>query len=214
MASQLGIYNGALRWLGARRLVALTDDSKSRRVCDDIWNDGFINDVLSDGFWKFAVRTAAVEYDAQASPPFGFTRAFTLPADLLRVRMVSGDEFFTTPLTQYAIEAGFIYALLDEIFLSYISNDSAYGGNLTAWTENFNRYCAAYLALQLTPSITVDKERQKLIEMETRKLLTEAQSQDAMDGPTKFTPMGTWSRSRQGRYGTWSDRGKPNQLIG
>lgn len=213
MADQLNIYNEALLLLGERSLASLTEAREPRFVFDQIWNNKFVDDVLCNGFWKVAVRTIVSQYDPNITPPFGYRRAHTNPPDNVKTRAVASDEYFAAPLTRYSLEAGKFYVDFDTIYISYISNDPLYGGNLAAWGPDFTRYVAAYLAVQAAPKITGSMERIKLVKEEMESRHTEAQSQDAMEGPTAFPPAGTWSRSRQGRTGR-RDRGRTQQLIG
>lgn len=213
MASQLGIYNRALMMCAERQLASLTEAVEARRNCDLFWNDNFINKCLEQGLWKFAIRGAAIEYDPSSSPPYGYSRAFTLPPDFIRTARLSQDERESSPIFDYSEEADFIYCDLDEIFIRYVSNDVIYGGNLDAWPETFTSYAVCRLAVDIAPKITSAMNRLADIKSDMKRALADARSKSAMEGPTRFPPAGSWSTSRSGRIGR-RDRGSRGSLIG
>lgn len=71
MATKLGLYNGALREMGERRLDTLTERGESRRVLDDVYDD-VIEDCLAAGSWNFATETVKLDADTGVAPNFGF----------------------------------------------------------------------------------------------------------------------------------------------
>jgi hypothetical protein len=50
------------------------------------------------------------------------------------------------------------------------------------------------------------------LEKRLRKLLNDARSKDAQQGPPRFPPPSSWEQSRYGRRGR--ERGRRNRLIG
>jgi len=210
-ATQLGLYNEALRLLGERRLASLTENREPRRVLDDIWADGAIDYCLEQGLWNFAMR--AIEIDPSASVPnFGYANAFDKPNDHIRTAGVAEDEFFNTPLTRVMEEVGFWFADIEPLYIRYISNAAAYGNDLTRWPSTFTRYVAAYLASEAVLTLTQSTDKQKIIMAIMQQRLRDAKSKDAMADATAFMPQGGWSSARGGGHG--KDRGKRNQLIG
>ncbi len=84
MASKVDIANRALQMLGAKRIIALTDDSKNARAanfCFDILREA----ELRKHPWMFAIRLVSLAEDTTA-PIFGKAHIFTLPADFLALR--------------------------------------------------------------------------------------------------------------------------------
>src|SRR3546814_10721056 len=75
-ATQLSLYNGALRLCGEAKLANLTEDREPRYVLDDVWDDGALRHCLQQGLWNFAMRTVEAEYSPSVEPSFGFRRAF------------------------------------------------------------------------------------------------------------------------------------------
>jgi hypothetical protein len=88
MPSDAGIVNIALTKLGARRIVTLTDNVKEAREANAIYENQRDNEVRSH-FWKFATKRASLPA-LSTPPPFGYSIAYELPVDCLRVIAV-GD---------------------------------------------------------------------------------------------------------------------------
>jgi hypothetical protein len=211
-ATQLGLYNSALRILGEEKLASLSEDREPKRVLDGIWDDGLINRMLEQGQWNFATRTARLDYESSIEPVFGYRRAFEKPTDCIRLIALSVDEYFSIPLNQYRDEAGFWFCDYDQIYVSYVSNDDEYGNDLSLWPETFKRYVENYLALHSCERLTQNKSKFADLFKITERALIDARSKDAMGGPTRFMPPGSWTTAR--RAGRSNDRGNRGSLIG
>jgi len=200
MTNQLSLYNGALRMVGERRLGSLSENREPRRLLDEIWDDGAQRFCLEQGMWAFAKRSIQLDYSPSVEPPFGYLRAFDLPTDFVRTISLCSDPYFQCPLLQYSQEAGFWFADLDTIYVQYVSDDLAYGLDMSLWPETFVQFFSAYLARELGPRLKNGSDQQKL-EAQYKTTLTEARSKDAMESPTKFLPSGSWVNSRsRGTY--------------
>lgn len=111
MTSQVEVVNLALTKLGAARITAITDASKSARVMSSLWSV-VRRAELRRALWSFALRRTALPALSDA-PAFGFARAFQLPADYLRLVQVgqtyvspSQTDYVTGDNSPWAIEAG------------------------------------------------------------------------------------------------------------
>lgn len=211
MADQLGLYNEALTvFLGERKLASLTEERGPRRHLDDIWDRNFVDTVLEQGLWNFAIRTIKSEYSPSVEPPFGYTRAFDHPDDMVRVVSVCQDEFFKRPLLNMQDDAAYWFCDFDEIYVRYVSNDSTLGNDLANWPPSFTRWAAGHLALLSAKLITQGKTDMRELKRDVKKLLIEARSRDAMKDPTRFTPEGRWTSSRSGQYRNWDSVHAPH----
>lgn len=198
--SQLSLYNGALRLLGERKLGSLAEAREPQRILTDIWTDGngAIQAMLEKGFWKFATRSAQLNYSPSITPPFGYKFAFNKSTDWVRTMAVCSDPYFNQPLTMYDDEAGFLYSDYTTIYVKFVSNDPSYGLNWSIWTQAFIEYFESYLAWRSAFRITLSKEKELKVEKTMDKLGIRARSLDALDGPTKFSPSGSWTGARRG----------------
>ncbi len=214
MATRLTLYNGALLILGSRKLASLSENREPRRVMDDIYNRGAIRTCLSAGQWKFALRTAMLEYSPSVEPQFGFRYAFDKASDWIRTAALCSDEFFSEPLLEYSDEGDFLYSDTDPMYAKWVSDEASYGGDLSKWPENFARYVEHYFAHQACERLTQGRTKKLDLEKDMAKWLTKAASTDAMDDPTKMLPPGSWSRARHRGMSGRRDRGPRNRLIG
>lgn len=200
---QLSLYNNALvRHLGNAKLAGLTDNSNTRYTLDTIWDSGnFINDILKQGSWTFATRSLQMESDPDIDPSFGYPYAFEKPADWLRTVMVCSDQFYTSPILQYNDEAGVWYANMSTIYVKFVSNDPAYGGDLSLWPESVVRFAEAYMAWNASFTLAQDKTLTDILEKRQKRLLLVARGRDAMDKPTGMFAQGSWTTARMGGWG-------------
>lgn len=214
--SRLKIYNGALLIVGSRSIASLTVNEESRRLLDEVWNDGGIDNCLQAGQWKFAMRTSKFTYDTAVTPEFGYRRAFAKPSDWVVTSMVSSDEYQNTAHLNYRDESGYWFSNDDELYISYVSNHADFGGDMSKWPANFTQYVKTYFADRICMKLTSDKtmkdalaRRNGLLDM----ALKAARNSDAMADPTKFLPTGSWVRARRGGN-IRGDGGSNNNLIG
>lgn len=216
MTSKLALYNGALRHCGERRLASLTENREPRRYLDEAWNDDFIKKLLEAGYWKFALRTTKLEIDPAVVVEFGYRNGFAKPTDMVQIAQISADEYFNTPLLGYTEEQDWLFSDVDIIYLQYVSIDDNYGSDLTKWTGAFSDFAEADLAVRIIRRLTQkdgDEAWNKMFKLR-RRLLTTAKSLDAMAGPTKFMPEGSWVSARRGGGGGRGDGGNRGSLIG
>lgn len=196
-ATKLSLFNGALGFfVGERELSSLTENREPRRLLDAAWNNGAVDYCLEQGQWNFAMRTARVDYDPDLTPDFGYRRAFSKPDDWVRTAALCSDEYFNCPLTRYSDEVGYWFSDLDVIYVRYVSNDAAYGNDLSRWPKSFTHYVESHLALRISKRLTQSTTDREALKKESRKLLIDARSKDAMNEATSFMPQGRWSAAR------------------
>lgn len=195
MPSQLNVYNDALRLVGERQLVSLTENREPRRLLDAVW-DGAIDYCLEQGQWNFAIRSQRLTYSPSVEPPFGYRRAFDKPADYVRTVAITSDERFNNALLSYTDEAGFWFSDLDEIYLRYVSKDESFGKDTSLWPQTFRHFVAAYLAIQIAPRLKNDTDGDRLLR-DYRMKKIDALTKDAMQEATKRVPSGSWVNSRR-----------------
>lgn len=214
MTDRLALYNTALLECRERRLASLSEECEARRALDEVWNNGFVNDLLSEGQWRFATRSLSLDPEASIAVSFGYENAFAIPDDHVRTTAVCQDERFDVPLLDYQVEAGYWYADIDPIFVSYVSNDTYFGGDLSKWPPRFRRLAELELAYRVQPRLSGSSgtDRDSLLKL-AKRARTEAKSLDASESPTRFSPPGRWVLSRLGSRSTF-DRGSRNRLIG
>lgn len=199
-ASQLTIYNEALRLCEERRLATLAEARKPRFLLDDVWNDSGVLACLEEGDWNFGLRTASLVYDPSIQPDFGYLHAFAHPDDYVRTAGIAVDPYFENTLTRYSDEGEYWWADLATIFVRYVSSDAQYGMNLNAWPESFKMFCGAHFAFKIIGSLTHDEGKIMKVEKARDKALKGALGKDGLNEPPGFFPRGNLSRARRGSY--------------
>lgn len=198
---KLGLYNGALLILGERKLSSLSEAREPRRALDDAY-DSALEYGLSRGFWNFAMRAIQADSSASVTPTFGWNYAFAKPSDFVRLYNFGSTETFDPPLMSVVDEPNYWFANVDPLYVKYVSNDNAYGGDTSIWSETYADYIMTRLAIKTCKRITGKAPDTDMFALE-KKALAVARSQDAMDEPPGFPPRGTWVNSRRGSF---SDR--------
>lgn len=205
--TQLSLYKDAITLIGGRRLSALTEERKSRRVLDDAWDEGrLIDEALEAGQWAFACRTTRLDYDPSISPNFGYVHAFEKPIDYIQTVSVCSDEYFNSAITQFADETGYWWADLDELYVKYTSNDSSYGKDFTKWPPSFKAYFVALLASRAVFQLTHSETRERMVEAKLERARIKAIGKDGLKKPASFFPVGSFQAARMGNYSKSYDR--------
>ncbi|KRB22677.1 hypothetical protein [Mesorhizobium sp. Root172] len=196
MASRLGIYKAALRYLGnAAGVASLTEASPARLALDDVWQEAG-DYMLAKGLWNFAIRTVQLSEDEDVEPLFGYQYAFSKPDDWVRTASISIDPAFQDGFEDFADEGDYWYANSETLYIRYVSSDDAYGWNIGAWREPFAQAFACYLAFQCALPLTSDKGSRNDLFNLSKTLLTEAKTLDAVDERVAMSPAGRLVKSR------------------
>ena len=154
MATQLGVYQHALRLLGERRVASLSEDREPRRVLDDAYAD-VVELCLGQGMWSFAMRLRTVTKTDKGN--FDFASMFIRPDDVLHVYKVAKTRDFQPEnllVHDFADTGGFWYADVDTLYVLHTSDDADFGGDLARWPQAFTFYVAATLASECAHRLT------------------------------------------------------------
>jgi hypothetical protein len=219
MTTRLQLYNGALLLCGETSLANLLEQREVRYALDEVWNDGGVRRCLEMAQWKFAMRAQRIDYDVNIAPEWGYRRAFAKPIDWVITSAVCYDEYFRTPILQYADEVGYWFADIDQIYVRYVSDDIAYGSDMGKWPASFAEAVKAYFAARVVARLQgAGDNRIAFVQNQAREQMLLARNKDAMAGPPTFAAQGSWSRARHGmgfsRRGPFGDGGGRSNLIG
>lgn len=212
-ATQLSIYQGACAVIGERMLLTTTEQREARRALDDVWDRGGVNTCLANGLWYFAARSDQWDYDPDFTPSWGFSCVFEIPSDWVRWKAICTDPYYNQPLLQCATEGLYFYCDMQVLWMSYVSKDPAFGMNMAAWPDNFQRYVEAYFGEAICMRVTGDENKRMAAEKKREEFLQKAKSTDAMNESTVLLPAGNWRMARHGRRGS-IERGNPFSLYG
>ena len=201
-ASQMSVFNKALRWLEERSLASLSEQREPVRLLNNEWQDA-VQTCLEKDYWKHAIRESQFSPDVNRTPNFGFLWAFTKPTDWVSTFQVSDNPAYDPLHRRFTDQNNVWYADSNPLYVRYVSNDPDYGWNLALWRAGFTEYVAAYLAWLLAPRTKQWQQKVDAIEKILRKAEARAIAQDAMQGPPGKPPYGTWVTSRAPRGGVY-----------
>ena len=205
-ATKLGIYNKALGYLGERKLASLSEAREPRRVLDDYYSD-VVQHCLEMGKWTFAIRKDEIGARPNRVPDFGFSHCFRKPDDWIRTIEISASETFHPPLLQYSEEGEFWEADCDPIYVKYLSKNNHFGFDLSRWSQLFEDYVVARLALEVCPRISGAESKIETLRRLERKALSAARGNDYANTAPQQQMGGSWVASRGGSgHGSRWDR--------
>lgn len=207
-ATKLSIYQGVARDLGERPINTITETNPIRSAIDDVYDKSLIF-CLERGNWHFAARSVAKEAETAVEPSFGYSFVFNKPSDFVRTMSISGNSNFWPALEDYADELDQWHANIDPIYVSYVSDDTSFGLDLTKWPEHFELFVHAHIAQLITRSVGGSKSDQDDLKVEANKRLNEARSFDAVQQAPRRLPPGRWTSSR----GNWTRGLARNRLT-
>ncbi|WP_151038937.1 hypothetical protein [Mycobacterium tuberculosis] len=194
MASQVDICNRACTKLGAARITDITENSKSARVMNSLWNT-VRQAELRRRTWKFA--TARTTLAALATPPaWGYNNAFQLPPDFLRLVQVN-DTFAVPALTDYrdqddsayVIEGSQIFTIFNApLKLRYIRDITDPGLFDALFVEAF----AAKLAYEACEEITQSLSKRQQAMEDYKQALRDATVAGAIERAPQGFPDDSW----------------------
>tara|TARA_R100000234_G_scaffold88482_1_gene56871 strand:- start:3257 stop:3847 length:591 start_codon:yes stop_codon:yes gene_type:complete len=184
MASVVDICNSALNQIGASNIIALTEDSKAARICNQRYD--FIRDsVFRAHPWNSLTTRVSLAPDS-AAPVFEFTKQFTLPTDpfCLRVLGLSDANIL------YRVEGRKLLCNESTIEMIYVGRVTDINEYDTLLIETLAAALAADLAYPLVGSQALGSNMYRLYQTK----LTEARFVDATEDNQINTSVVTESR--------------------
>jgi hypothetical protein len=189
-SSEVDISNRALQKLGATRIASLTDNSKSARACAAAY-ESVRDALLRRHTWNFAIKRAQLAASTTA-PAFGYTNAFPLPADCLRLlppKNVSGCIIET----DWQIENGSILtndgAPLNVRYINRVIDPNVYD-------VLFREALSCALALEMCEELTQSTSKKADIKTDMRDILNEAKRTNAIENNPAEAPDDPWIVAR------------------
>ena len=170
MASVVDICNGALNQLGASTILSLTEDSKNARLCNARFTQVRAS-ILRSHPWNCLQKRVQLAADT-ATPAWGFTKQYTLPADCLRLLTILDYD------SDYKVEGRKILtdnSSLKILYIGRIEDPNEYDELLR---ETLSAALAADIAYAITSSNPLTANMYNLL----RDKLREARFVDSTEG--------------------------------
>jgi len=192
MASTVDICNGALNQLGATTILSLTEDSKNARLCNSRFTQ--VRDALFRTHpWNCLQKRIQIAADSTA-PAWGFSFAYTLPADCLRLlRILDYDS-------NYKVEGRKILSNTSTMKILYISRVTDPNEYDELLRETLSASLSADIAFAVTSNNTTSQNMYQLYQEKLKDARfvdsTEGQNVDQDLGMTDVIDAGTFINSR------------------
>ena len=185
MASEVGICNQALSWVGGSLITDFADNTNEARLCDA--NYTAIRDaVLEAHDWTFAVVRRDLPMSG-TSPVNGYANAFTIPSDILRITDVNDGQ-------DWRVEGDAIVTNEGAAKIRAIARITDPNRFSSLFVQALAARLAADLAIPLSQSRALQQQHYQIYEMK----LAEAVANDGMQGKSRRITS-TWLRgSRAG----------------
>ena len=192
MASTVEICNGALNQLGATTILSLTEDSKNARLCNSRYTQ--VRDALFRTHpWNCLQKRIAIAADV-ATPAWGFSYQYTLPADCLRLlRILDYDS-------NYKVEGRKILSNASSMKILYVARITDPNEYDELLRETLSSSLAADMAFAITSNNNTTQNMYELFKEKLRDARfvdsTEGQNIDQDLGMTDVIDAGTFINSR------------------
>ena len=170
MASTVDICNGALNQLGATTILSLTEDSKNARLCNSRYTQ--VRDALFRTHpWN--CLQARLELAASTdSPAWGFTYAYTLPANCLRLLRVLDYD------SNYKVEGRKILSNASTMKILYISRIT----DPNEYDELLRETLSAALGADIAYAVTSNNTTSQNMILSYQEKLKDARFVDSTEG--------------------------------
>ena len=181
--SEVSICNLALTQLGANTIISLSDDSEVARKCAAVYTR-VRDEMLSSHPWNFAVKrdTLAV---LDETPKYGYTYAYQLPTDCLRVLETEDDW-------EYQVEDGKLLTDASGCTIRYIFRNEDPSDYSPGFVTAFAAAIAKALAFAITESRTISADAAQMAQT----ALANAKSKDGQEGTPPKMKCSEWLDAR------------------
>ena len=172
MASDVDICNSALNMIGASNISALTEDSKTARICNQRYT--FIRDaVFRSHPWNSLIKRVTLTPDS-ATPEFDFSYQYTLPTDPYCLRVLSLQDNDTV----HTIEGRKLLANESTVKLKYVARIVDTNEYDQLLIETLSARLAADISFALVNSTSLMQQMEAMYDSKIR----EARFVDATEG--------------------------------
>lgn len=185
MPSVVEICNKALDKLGHGAITSLNDGTKAANLCLRNW-EMIRDETLRIHPWNFAVKRISLAASAEA-PAWGFTSAFPVPSDYLRLIEILGSDSF-----EYQIESNNILCDESVLYVRYIYKVTDPNQYDASFIDVVSTRLAVELCEPLTQSNTKKNELIKDLDMS----LTNAKRVDGQENPPVSFVEDDWITAR------------------
>lgn len=185
MNSKLSIINGALARMGERMIHDVEEDTSTAILMNQVYNHARKH-LLRQHPWSFAKKRVRLS-PTNSTPTFGYSNAFVMPNDLVRV--------IDTGLCQYEIEGRYILADTNTLDLIYIWDNDKEQEFDDLFVDAFILHLTSEMCKVITgSSASGEVAAQKLVEVMRMARTINGQERQAQDINNGQVTELVWSR--------------------
>ena len=201
------LANVALGHIGQARIADIGERSPAAEHCRRMF-DHVRRLCLRDHDWNFAVRRSTLTA-LDAAPPFGYSVAYQLPTECLRILSINGQPAGVRG-ANWEVEGRTVLCNATYAHLRYIADAE----DTEQWDDMFGAYFAYRLAAHIAPSFRLDPQSALQLEQMAAALRASAQEADRVETAPMVTRLdqseiiqerGGWASGTA--YGTSSTSG-------
>lgn len=197
MTDEVGICNLALQRLGAKSISALSEDTTAGRECNRVYEHARDSELRSHP-WSFARAREQLAADSTA-PVFGFSNAFSLPSDY--VRLLPARNVANTSVTLGGIDANIDWQIegrkiltndksrLDIVYLKTVTDPNEFDAL-------FVDLLVARIAMDIAEKVTQSNTKKANAEGRYKVAKDEAKKANAFERPPQEIPEDIWVLAR------------------
>ena len=208
MTSKISVANRALTKLGANRITSFADNTKEARTVNNMF-DVVRDDELRARAWSFSKKR--IQLAADTDPPvFGYSFAYTLPVECLRIWEVEQTFWNGPDLADYRNDGYKPYVLEGrKILTSAVDRDAITGtpnelklvylaqiSDTTLWDANYVESFACRLAAEMCEDLTQSTTRRQLAWEEYDQSIKKARRANAIELPPEYISDDSWVIAR------------------
>lgn len=169
--TKVEICNQALNLIGARSIQSFGEGTETARRCASLY-DLSRQSLLRMHPWSFAKKRMQLAPSA-VKPTFGYSNAFPLPSNFIRI--------LDTGLDEYEVEGGHILANTTLINLVYITDED----NESCWDSLFSECMVLYLANKLCKPISGSQSEADSAWQKLQNTLKQARAINGQERPSQ-----------------------------
>lgn len=191
MASAVSIANFALRRLGASAISDFGDPTTEATLVNDTFTE-IRDSLLREHLWNFAIRRSSLAASATA-PAWGFTRAFPIPVDFLRLVAVEGSDIEHVKIESQVGEGRVLLTDLDApLYISYVARIE----DAELMDPSFRRALSLRCALEWCQKLTGTNSLTEQIAAEYESALRMARTADGQEDTADELTPNFWVNAR------------------
>lgn len=175
MTTSVSICSNALLMLGKAPIASFTDGSDRATLCANLY-PMLRDQLLRKHFWNCAIKRVLLS-PLVPTPAFGYSAAFQLPADFLRIYEVG---YANAPISDFSVENRQILADASALPLRYVWRND----NEDNWDASLIGVATVSMAALLAYPVTQSTSLREALSADAARALREAKSIDGQENPS------------------------------